>query len=327
MSLASLFKRRKQDEDGPVISGAEMDDFPSARSDFAAARAGIKYAHQLQRGGPNSVSGGSLVDAWEALEEDMALVPAGEIAPRAGSAPGERPPYVAALFIDRCAVTNAQFATFVAEGGYDAADLWPEEVWPNVAQFVDHGGYPGPKYWDRGRCPKKLGGHPVVGVCWYEANAYAVWAGKRLPSSIEWERAGTWPTNLDDQATSVRYPWGNSFDPKRANIWSSGHGGTVEANAYRDGCTPNGVYQLVGNVWEWVADEYLGPAVREGLRIFLDQQMAEIRGGSYDTYFDAQATCRFRTGQPLLFRGPNVGFRCVLSADDLRRPADVSGLG
>jgi iron(II)-dependent oxidoreductase len=245
----------------------------------------VRYAHLLQRTGPDAVDAATLIEAWEALEEEMALVPAGEIAPRAGAAPGERPPYVAALYIDRTAVTNRQFAEFIGDGGYDAADLWPEEVWPNVAQFVDRAGYPGPRYWESGRCPKNREGRPVVGVCWYEANAYAVWAGKRLPSSVEWERAATWPTNLDDQTAGVRFPWGNSFDPARANTWNSGVGGTVEANKYPDGCTPNGVYQLVGNVWEWVADEYHGPAVREGLRVFLDQQMAEIRGGAYDTYF------------------------------------------
>jgi iron(II)-dependent oxidoreductase len=323
MSLASLFKRLK-----PEAEPAELDSesTPTIGAVSNGSRGSLRYAHLLQRKGPEGIDVSMLVEAWEALEEDMALVPAGEIAPRAGAAPGERPPFVSALYIDRFAVTNRQFAEFVSGGGYDATDLWPEEVWPNVAQFVDRTGYPGPRQWERGRFPKKLDGHPVVGLCWYEANAYAVWAGKRLPSSFEWERAGTWPTNLDDQSAAVRYPWGNSFDPSRANTWNGGVGCVVAANAYPEGCTPNGVYQLVGNVWEWVADEYHGPAVREGLRIFLDQQMAEIRGGAYDTYFDSQATCRFRTGQPLLYRGPNVGFRCVISAEDLRRPVDVSGL-
>lgn len=321
MSLASLFKRRKQDNETPDVSTA-----PPASSFAQRRRSKLKYAHLLQRTGPTAVDPATLVEAWQALEDEMALVPAGEVAPRAGGAPGERPPFVGALYIDRTAVTNSQFAEFVGGGGYDAPDLWPEEVWANVAQFVDRTGYPAPRFWENGRCPKKLEEHPVVGVCWYEANAYAVWAGKRLPSSLEWERAGTWPTSLEDQSGTVRYPWGNSFDPSRANTWSSGVGGTVEGTAYPEGCTPNGVYQLVGNVWEWVADEYLGPAVREGLRIFLDQQMAEIRGGAFDTYFDSQVTCRFRTGQPLLFRGANLGFRCVVTAEDLRRPADVSGL-
>ena len=317
MSLASLFKWGKQsDEMSPPATGA----MPKHRDSNA------RYAIDLHRGGPESVDPSAIVRAWESLEEDMALFPAGEVAPRAELPHDERPPFVTTLYIDRFAVTNHQFAEFVADGGYDAADLWPEEVWPTVTQFVDRSGYPGPRYWEQGRAAKKLADHPVTGVCWYEANAYALWVGKRLPSSFEWERAGTWPTNLDDQSAGVRFPWGNSFDTECANTWNTAVGTTVKVNAYPRGSTPNGVYQLIGNVWEWVADEYHGPAVRDGLKVHLDQQMAEVRGGAYDTYFDSQTTCRFRTGQPIFFRGPNVGFRCAVSADDLRRPADVSAL-
>lgn len=327
MSLASLFKwGRKTDEpvseSAPVATGGGSFFGRGDSGPKSLAESG-KYAVVLRRGGPESADAVGLVHAWEALEEQMALVPAGEVARRAETPPSEPAPYVGALYIDRFAVTNKQYAAFVADGGYDQAELWPEEVWPNVAQFVDKSGYPAPRYWHQGRPEKGKDNHPVVGVCWYEANAYAMWAGKRLPSSIEWERSATWPTNLDDQSTNVRYPWGNAFDPNRANTWSSGHRTTVPVDAFAEGCTPNGVYQLVGNVWEWAADEYFGPAVREGLRVSLDHLMAEIRGAAFDTYFDVQATGRFRTGQPLLYRAANVGFRCVISADELRRPADV----
>jgi len=333
MSLASLFNWRKQRNeplgDRPTknpasAATASYPTGPEIRQDQAS---GQRYAVVLQRTGGETNDPAAIVRAWEALEEEMGLVPAGEVPARPGTPPHEPKPFVGPLYIDRYAVTNKQFAEFVADGGYDATDLWPEEVWPNVTQFVDQSGYPGPRYWRQGRPPKKLQNHPVVGVCWYEANAYALWAGKRLPTSIEWERAGTWPTNLEDQNAGIRYPWGNSCDTKRANTWSTNIGTTVEVNSFPDGCTPNGVYQLVGNVWEWVADEFHGPAVRDGLRIFMDHQMAEIRGGAFDTYFDAQATCRFRTGQPLLYRGPNVGFRCVVSADALQRPAESSLAG
>ncbi len=328
MSLASLFKwGRKTAEptaaEKPAASSGAGSFFGKNDAGPRSLAESGKYAVQLKRGGSAFADAASLVEAWKALEEQMALVPAGEVTRRAETPASEPAPYVSALYIDRFTVTNRQYAAFVADGGYDQAELWPEEVWPNVAQFVDTSGFPGPRYWQQGRPQKKQDNHPVTGVCWYEANAYALWSGKRLPSSIEWERSGTWPTNLDDQSSCVRYPWGNAFDPHRANTWSSGHRTTVPVDTFPDGCTPNGVYQLVGNVWEWVADEYFGPAVREGLRVSLDQLMAEIRGGAFDTYFDVQVTCRFRTGQPLLYRGANVGFRCVVPAEELRRPAEV----
>jgi len=264
-----------------------------------------------------------IIRAWEMLEEEMALVPAGDITPLPGTIPAEPPPFVPATYIDRFAVTNRQFAEFVADGGYDQSELWPEAAWPHVAQLVDANGYPGPRYWRRGEPPKQLLNHPVTGICWYEADAYARWAGKRLPTSAEWERAGTWPTNLDDSNVSLKYPWGNSFAPERANLWSSRLWKTVPVDEFTAGCTPNGVYQLIGNVWEWIADEYKGPAVRAGLSIQLDQPMAEIRGGAYDTYLESQATCRFRSGRPLLFRGAHTGFRCVATAEQLYRPPSM----
>ena len=329
MSLASMFKWRKKRDPQPTPQGASAPSpaavatapKPAAMPDTHGSTPG--YALTLQPG--SNTGAAEVAEAWGVLEEEMGLVPAGEIARRPDTRAGEPAQFSQAVYIDRYAVTNKQFAQFVAAGGYDNMDLWPEDVWSNVPQFVDGMGYPGPRYWQQGQAPKGLDHHPVTGVCWYEANAYAMWTGKRLPSSVEWERAGTWPTNLENNGTSLRYPWGNSYDPKKANTFSTGIAGTVPVNSYPDGCTPNGVYQLVGNVWEWIADEYAGPPVREGLKVFIDQLMAEVRGGAFDTYFDTQCTCRFRTGQPLLYRGNNVGFRCVVTADELRRPAD-SGL-
>ncbi|RME29436.1 MAG: hypothetical protein D6800_02685, partial [Candidatus Zixiibacteriota bacterium] len=256
--------------------------------------------------------------AWKALEENMALVPSGEVVPACGAHADTEGVLVPALYIDRYAVTNEQFAAFVADGGYNNTDLWPEEAWAYLPQFVDQFGYPAPRYWQRGLPPADRLDHPVTGICWYEAKAYALWAGKRLPTSVEWERAGTWPTNLDEGRFGLKYPWGNSFSPDRANLWSTGIFKTVPVTEFPLGAAPNGVYQLIGNVWEWVDEEYAGPAVRDGLKIALPQRMAEVRGGAFDTYFETQATCRFRTGKPRLFRGPNVGFRCVVSAGELR---------
>jgi iron(II)-dependent oxidoreductase len=119
-----------------------------------------------------------------------------------------------------------------------------------------------------------------------------------------------------------KYPWGNSFDPKRANIWSSGKWDTVPVDAFFEGSTLNGIYQLVGNVWEWVGTLFECPDGANGTRIFMEQPLAEIRGGAFDTYFASQATCQFRTGLPLLSRNRNVGFRCCTSVDSLKLPSD-----
>jgi iron(II)-dependent oxidoreductase len=89
------------------------------------------------------------------------------------------------------------------------------------------------------------------------------------------------------------------------------------------GNTPNGVRQLIGNVWEWV-DAQFYPNSAEGVSVILDEAMAEIRGAAFNTYFHSQATCQFRTGQPLLFRGSNVGFRCCISGNVLLPPLQSS---
>ena len=154
----------------------------------------------------------------------------------------------------------------------------------------------------RRNTPENRLDHPVVGICWYEANAYANWAGKRLPSTEEWQRAGTWAKGHSGNTFELRYPWGNAFDPSKANTWASGYGVTVPVQAFKLGNTPNGVRQLIGNVWEWVDTQFL-PSTEEGVSILLEETMAEIRGGAFDTYFHSQATCQFRSGQPLFVRG------------------------
>ena len=102
---------------------------------------------------------------------------------------------------------------------------------------------------------------------------------------------------------------------KYANAWVSGVGNTVSVENYYKGSTPNGVYQLIGNTWEMTSNRFVFQ--NSGAN---NSDLGEVRGGAFDTYLDCQMTCQFRTGLPLLFRGSNVGFRCIASVSDLHRP-------
>jgi iron(II)-dependent oxidoreductase len=228
---------------------------------------------------------------------------------------------VGAFYLDRDCITNADYARFVNAGGYERPECWPQDTLPWVLQFVDRTGHAGPRYWCDGKPPEDKLDHPVVGICWYEANAYARWAGKKLPSSAQWQRAGTWPQNQPG-APEQRYPWGNAFDTTKVNLWKNDQCKTITVDSLNSGATPNRIRQLIGNVWEWIDAQYC-PASEGEVRLVLESTMAEVRGGAFDTYFASQATCQFRTGQPILNRPANVGFRCCIGMNEVQPPTDT----
>jgi iron(II)-dependent oxidoreductase len=269
--------------------------------------------------------------ALQDLAEATALVPEGEVllgqideSPEAGdldfgetAASQVRAVRVEPLFLDRYPVTNAQFYEFVAAGGYQDAALWDTTILPAVLGFVDQTGQPGPRFWSGGCYDAAKKDHPVVGVSWYEAAAYARWAGKRLPTDAEWVKAGSWPASLAVTTRSQRrYPWGDGMDRGRANLWGSGPKGTVPVTAFADGVSVGGVYQLIGNVWEWMRGGFPLIDPGEGQWIF-ETPMKSIRGGAFDTYFDSQATCQFQSGEAAIARKHNIGFRCAVGVCDL----------
>ena len=224
---------------------------------------------------------------------------------------------IGGFLLDRFAVSNRQFRRFVQSGGYDSLEIWPQEVWPSVSRFVDRKGRSGPRDWEDGEFPPGQADHPVVGICWYEAMAYARWVGKRLPTATEWQKAGGWPEQLSGGDCN-RYPWGNLFDPERTNLWHSGIGRTLPVDALSNGATPNGIYQMTGNVWEWL-DDPLETIPHPTEETFLPwNPMRRIIGGAFNTYFPSEATCQFITGQGELERLNNIGFRCAVSLERLR---------
>lgn len=144
--------------------------------------------------------------------------------------PQDRPQHTVKLptyWIDKYPVTNAQYARFVAATSHRP-----------------------PLDWKDGKIPQGALMHPVTMVTWYDATAYAKWAGKRLPTEEEWEKAGR---GTDGR----RWPWGDKMDPKRLNTYYN-VGSATNVNAYPNGVSPYGVMDLSGNVSEWMADDF-GP--------------------------------------------------------------------
>jgi iron(II)-dependent oxidoreductase len=271
-----------------------------------------------------SVNARHLQQAQDVLDETMSLVPAGDVAMHSRwletghqeTNAGRIQVGVESMFLDRFAVTNRDFHHFVAAGGYEQMELWESAIWPGMVEFVDQTRKPGPRYWCDGKYPRELAEHPVTGVSWYEASAYARWVGKRLPSDAEWVKAGVWPVATGGVPQQRRYPWGDNFDRAHANVWGARDNKTVPVDEYPSGTSVGGVFQLTGNVWEWTSTPWGAwePATK---RAETTVPMRSLRGGAYDTYFDNQAACQFQSGDEPLARRRNVGFRCALSWNDV----------
>lgn len=329
--IANTFGRWTTSGTPPVVTrDSKFPDVADAPLDSRRLIRDRRYSHVLSKYCDLDFDEVSTECAWRALQHEMAYVPSGSVRILQDTVIDQDRRYslseyagdpipVESFYIDRDCITNADYARFVKAGGYDKPQLWPEDTLPWVLQFVDRTGHTGPRFWEGGSPPEDQLDHPVVGICWYEASAYARWAGKRLPTGAEWQRAGTWPKSHSGDGTEQRYPWGNAFEPSKANLWKNDFCEPIPVDALLQGSTPNGVRQLIGNVWEWLDARY-SPAAEGDVKILLEEVMAEVRGGAFDTYFASQATCQFRTGQPILHRATNVGFRCCVSTQDLVSP-------
>lgn len=264
-----------------------------------------------------SIDSGTILDAAKAeLEDRMALVPAGSSGIPQGlfDAGDEVEIPVDPYLLDVHTITNGRYQKFVDAGGYDALEYWPEEIWPHLIELKDLTGQPGPRFWRQGRSDERLGNHPVVGISWYEAQAFALWTGQRLPTEAEWQMASSWHINSSTDIMR-RFPWGDAMNWEKCNIWTSRRNGAVPVDEYPCGVAPNHVFQLAGNVWEWTDSEYV-ISDSNGNPVVGEMPMHVVRGGAFDTYFESQATAQFRTGQIALARTHNTGFRCAMDLVD-----------
>jgi iron(II)-dependent oxidoreductase len=305
----------------PHLRGA--DDDPAVRELRDATRRMIddgRYVFVLLKEAAEAVEEPCAGPAWAILEDQMALIPAG-VVPVVQPDGSVEPVELEGFYFDRHAVSNEQYARFVVAGGYDDLETWPREAWPALPKFVDRTGRPGPRFWERGTYPPGLSDYPVVGVCWYEAVMFARWAGKRLPTAAERQKAAGWPDQLAGGACR-RYPWGDVFAEGRANLWSAGLDRTAPVHDFREGATPNGLHQMAGNVWEWLDDPLDAIPCRPGEALSTWKPLRRIVGGAFDTYLPAEAANHFVTGQPDLDRRHNIGFRCAVSLGRLRERAD-----
>lgn len=169
----------------------------------------------------------------------------------------------------RAPVTNIEFAAFVEADGYRERSFWSEEGW----QWVRTSGVTGPAYWEGGPAGWHIRlfdsvvslppYHPVMFVNWHEANAYCAFAGRRLPSELEWEVAASGEADASGTALARikrRMPWttadGHAGEPPPGNLDAS-FGGPVDVAALPGGDSAFGCRQMLGNVWEWTSSDFL----------------------------------------------------------------------
>ena len=179
--------------------------------------------------------------------KEMIPIPAGEFVMGSQKGVGnddEHPPhkvYLDAFLIAKYEVTNQQYTEFLNAWGKNDDGAGHALVDLNVSLIK----YKDPTY----SVAKKWTDHPVVGVNWYGANAYAQWEGDRLPTEAEWEKAA--------RGTDEReWPWGDLWEVGNANSWESGRERPAPVGSHQSGASPYGVHDLAGNVYEWVSDWY-----------------------------------------------------------------------
>ena len=221
----------------------------------------------------------------------LVLVPGGKFiagGPGSDEGKGAFPVELPAFHMGVTAVTNAQYARFVRATKHRKPD---NTVWQEAGKQV----------------------HPVVCVNWGDAQAYCGWAGLRLPTELEWEKAA--------RGTDGReFPWGKDWDQAKCrNPKNKGNGKTAGVWEYASGISAFGCYQMSGNVWEWCADGYDSNAYyrykRGDITISNNSGPRVVRGGSWDRFGTNYFRCAERVCYHPAFRLGYGGFRVARSSD------------
>ena len=254
------------------------------------------------------------------LPEGMVLIPAGEFIMGTDDSqanPDQHPAhkvYLDAFYIDKHEVTNAQFEEFILAGGYKKKKYWTEAGWDFIQK--ERFFYSSPmRETYRIDAPLAFGDntvstapdHPVIGVSWYEADAYAKWAEKRLPTEAEWEKAarGTKKKRI--------YPWGNKMGFEKLHYFP--HQEKLKpAGSFPKGASPYGVLDMAGSVWEWCADWYgenhYAQSQKKNPKGPTTGESKVLRGGGWDS-IRLQLRCTHRYAEKPTHRAYTIGFRCV----------------
>jgi formylglycine-generating enzyme required for sulfatase activity len=223
----------------------------------------------------------------EVKEEPMVPIPASEFL-MGSDHEDERPPqqvYVDSFEIDIFEVSNEQFHRFVVETGYEteAERAGESRTWQTYALGKAR--------------------HPVVKVTWNDAQAYCEWAGKRLPTEAEWEKAAR-------GTEGFIYPWGNEWGPTKANTKETGYRDTTVVGSFPGGASPYGVMDMVGNVREWTSDWYKAYPGSDFSSPYFGEKYRVIRGGGWFEETElATTTQRFASSEEA--RNDDLGFRCA----------------
>jgi formylglycine-generating enzyme required for sulfatase activity/tRNA A-37 threonylcarbamoyl transferase component Bud32 len=232
---------------------------------------------------------------------DMALVPAGAFTMGDNADPSTAPQFslsLPALYLDLTEVTNARFATFVQQSGYQPKGDW--------RHYFD-GQQLNPAEFDVDRKD-----HPVVNVTWDDASQYCRWAGKRLPTEAEWEKGAR---GTDGR----RWPWGNDAHPDFANVETQDEDrepDTMRVGSLPQGASPFGLLDMIGNAREWTDSPLQPYPVDPTAPIPPDASTRVTRGASWLS-LPSQTEIVRRLVEPPTTAAKDLGFRCAVSADHL----------
>jgi len=221
---------------------------------------------------------------------------------------------LARFHMDPFEVTNEQFQEFVKSGAYADDRWWADAKGVDRTAFVDATGKPGPKSWRDGCCPKGQEKLPVAGVSFYEAAAYARWAGKRLPTEAEWECAALAlvPKPGEDAFGKQAFPWGDAYVKDSANLRDNQAGKPEPVGSRPKDKSAFGCFDMAGNLREWTRSGYQPYPDTKSQDKSFGKGLISVRGASFDDSFIG-ASPTMRRAQKRAARDERIGFRCAWS--------------